>query len=443
MKQFKALLINPYIYDFSAYSFWSTPLGLLYVGSVLRKNNFEIYLIDCLQVVEDKRKEDGRGPFIKEKMPLPPQLKGIKKRFKRYGISKEELVSKLCNLPKPDLVLITSIMTYWYMGTKEVLEIVKGIFPETKIIVGGIYPSLCYEHAVMTLKEADLIVKNNEINRFYKFVEDSLSMELLFKCQIVNLNGLPYPCFDLYESLHFIPLLTSFGCIYRCAYCATPYMYPRISKRGPEDLIDEVFFWIDRGVSKFVLYDDNFLYLKEEYAIPVLKALARTNKKLGIYNPNALNGSLIDEEIAELLASAGFKEVRLGLESTNPVLQKNTGNKIDKKTFERAIQCLKKAGFSGNSIGVYIISGLPFQKWTEVKEAIDYLTDMGLRPHIAEYTPIPHTRLFNEYYFYAKYPIKEDPVFQNNALFPFSWEGFTEYDLMFLKHYLREKIKNL
>ena len=71
MKTLRALLINPYIYDFAAYNFWSSPLGLLYVGSILRENGFEIKLIDCMEVQEKKRKEDGRAPFIKEKVAKP------------------------------------------------------------------------------------------------------------------------------------------------------------------------------------------------------------------------------------------------------------------------------------------------------------------------------------------------------------------------------------
>jgi hypothetical protein len=63
VKHLKVLLVNPYIYDVSAYGFWSSPLGLLYMGSVLRKNNMEIQLIDCLRVVEEKRKEDGGLPL--------------------------------------------------------------------------------------------------------------------------------------------------------------------------------------------------------------------------------------------------------------------------------------------------------------------------------------------------------------------------------------------
>ena len=90
MKTLRALLINPYIYDFAAYNFWSSPLGLLYMGSILRENGFEIKLIDCMEVQEGKRKEDGRAPFIKEKVAKPASLKGIKKHFRRYGISPQE-----------------------------------------------------------------------------------------------------------------------------------------------------------------------------------------------------------------------------------------------------------------------------------------------------------------------------------------------------------------
>ncbi len=162
----KALLINPYIYDFAAYSFWSTPLGMLYVGSILRKNKIDINLIDCLEVVEEKRKQDGRAPFIKEKVDKPECLKDIKKHLRRYGISQKKLSEKLSHIEAPDIILITSIMTYWYQSTKEVLELTKERFPSAKTIVGGIYPSLCIEHAEQTLNKADLIIMNNETYKF-------------------------------------------------------------------------------------------------------------------------------------------------------------------------------------------------------------------------------------------------------------------------------------
>jgi radical SAM superfamily enzyme YgiQ (UPF0313 family) len=436
VKTLRALLINPYIYDFAAYNFWSSPLGLLYVGSILRENGFEIKLIDCMEVQEQKRKEDGRAPFIKEKVTRPALLKGVKKHLKRYGISPQELKKRISKGDEPDLILVTSIMTYWYPGTQEVVKIAREVFPGSKIIVGGIYPTLCSDLAADTLKDADLVVKSNEIEKLYSFIETVFSVFLPKKPLGDDLDAFPFPCYDLYDSIPFIPLLTSFGCAFKCTYCATPYMHPAIIRRSPPSVIDEIVFWQHRGVKRYIIYDDSFLYKKETYAKPLLKSIGQLPFKVDIYNPNAINAAFIDEELAMLLANAGFQEVRVGLESANLATQKETGGKVDLENFESALSFLKKAGFN-NNIYVYILAGLPFQKWEEVRQTIDYVVASGAKPYIAEYTPIPHTALFEQFYRYARYPVRADAIYQNNALFPFAWEGFTEKDMAFLKSYAK------
>jgi radical SAM superfamily enzyme YgiQ (UPF0313 family) len=443
VKHLRALIINPYIYDFSAYNYWSTPLGLLYIGSILRKNGIEITLIDCLKVDENKRKDDGRAPFLKEKVENPQSLKGIRKRLKRYGISKETLIKELSFLEPPDLTLITSIMTYWYSGAKEIMDIIRDVFPDTKIVMGGIYPSLCYEHALKEMTKADFIVKNNEMKRFYSYLEKELLTVLPYKPDPYDFDELPYPCFDLYDHIPFIPLLTSYGCIYKCTYCATPYMHPNIVRRKPESTADEIFYWHDCGVDRFVIYDDNFLFNKREFAKPLLKRIIGFPFSIKLYNPNAMNAALVDEELAFLLMESGFKEVRIGLETINPLIQKSTGGKTDLKTFERTLNLLVKAGFPLQTISIYILAGLPFQKWEDVKKSIDYIAGFGAKIHIAEYTPIPHTAMFDEFQSFARYPIADNPLYQNNALLPFAWQGFTENDLSYLKQYAKEKNSNV
>jgi radical SAM superfamily enzyme YgiQ (UPF0313 family) len=415
------------------------PLGLLCMGGILRKNGFAIDLIDCLRVVEEKRKSDGRAPFVKEKVRNPGPLTAVKKRFRRYGISREALVRELAAVEPPDLALITSIMTYWYMGAKEAAESVREVFPRAKIVLGGIYPSLCHEHALKQVTQADLIVRNNGSGKFYDFVESTFSTVLPFRLSPYGLDALPYPCLDLYESIPFVPILTSYGCAYKCTYCATPYMHPNMVRRSPRGTVDEIMLWHDRGVNRYVIYDDNFLYKSDLFAKPLLREIASLPFPLDIYNPNAVNAAFVTEGLAHLLLAAGFKEVRIGLETTDDALQKSTGGKVDLKTFERAFRFLTKAGFSAEGIGVYILAGLPFQTWGGVKKSIDYLAGLGARVHIAEYTPIPHTPMFEQFKSAARLPVADDPLYQNNALFPFAWEGFTEEDLLFLKRYAREK----
>ena len=45
----KILLVNPYIYDFTAYDLWLRPLGLLYIAAILKKyTDSELYWLDVL-----------------------------------------------------------------------------------------------------------------------------------------------------------------------------------------------------------------------------------------------------------------------------------------------------------------------------------------------------------------------------------------------------------
>lgn len=439
VKQVRALFINPFIYDFAAYNFWSKPLGLLYIASILRKNGFEISFIDCMEMDEKRKKDDGRGHYIKEKVEKPKALMNIEKPLRRYGISPSKLSQRLHQIKKPEIVLITSLMTYWYPGTAEVVNLVREVFLDSKIIVGGIYPSLCEDHAKKTLKKADLILKNHELGLLYKYLEEKLSVKLSFKPGLEDFDIWPYPAFDLYEKIDFVPILTSYGCVFNCAYCATNYLYPKIRKRDPKNVIDEISYWILKGVRRFVLYDDCFLHDAENHAIPILCQLIRLSEKIEIFNPNALNAAFIDNRIAELLFLAGFKEVRIGLESISKESQRITKGKINLEIFERAISALMDVGFEGSQIHVYLLAGLPFQRWEEVKEGIDYVLSKGLRVHIAEYAPCPHTEIFEKYKTSARFPIEKEPLFQNNSLFPFSWSGFNEGNLQFLKSYLREK----
>jgi hypothetical protein len=41
----RALLVNPWVYDFKAFDFWNKPVGLLIVANILKKIGFEPKLI--------------------------------------------------------------------------------------------------------------------------------------------------------------------------------------------------------------------------------------------------------------------------------------------------------------------------------------------------------------------------------------------------------------
>jgi len=44
----RAILINPWVCDFSAYNFWAKPIGLLRIASRLRKEGYKVKLLDYM-----------------------------------------------------------------------------------------------------------------------------------------------------------------------------------------------------------------------------------------------------------------------------------------------------------------------------------------------------------------------------------------------------------
>ena len=121
------LLINPWITDFAAYNFWIKPLGLLSIGSLLRRNGFRISLVDCLDY-SIKTKGYGDGKFLKTKIETPLPLTSVPRNYSQYGIPEEMLLKKLSFPEEPNLICVSSGMTYWYPGVFKVIEITKKLF---------------------------------------------------------------------------------------------------------------------------------------------------------------------------------------------------------------------------------------------------------------------------------------------------------------------------
>ena len=124
------LLVNPWIHDFTAYDFWAKPLGLLTLAAILRKQGCRLSYIDCLDRFHprapqiDSPTRYGCGPFRKTRISKPAAFKDVPRRFSRYGIDPAWLREDLNRIDAPDIILVTSAMTYWYTGVQETIGLV-------------------------------------------------------------------------------------------------------------------------------------------------------------------------------------------------------------------------------------------------------------------------------------------------------------------------------
>jgi len=432
----RILLVNPWIHDFAAYDFWSKPLGILYLASILRYHGFDVLYMDCLDRFHPRIRSThlharyGRGPYLKTKIPTPNGLADVARNFSRYGIDPSWFREDLLRIPVPDMILVTSLMTYWYPGVQETIGVLKETFTNVPVILGGIYATLCSEHAQKN-SGADKVVKGMAEASILSLAADMTGYSVDRKFDPDLLDTYPFPAFDLQSQVAYVPLLTSKGCPFSCAYCASHFLHPGRLVRSAESVLEEIRFW-NRAydVRDFVIYDDAFLTDADHHAIPLLEKIISSGLDLRFHTPNAVHIRGMTKTVATLLFRAGFKTLRLGLETSAFENRKELDGKVTADEFSMAISLLKEAGFEKNQIGAYLLAGLPGQKRASIEESIAAVRQFQIAPVIAYYSPIPHTALWGNAVSVSRYDLTSDPIFTNNAIFPcqkdpFSWEVIT------------------
>lgn len=422
------ILINPWITDFAAYDLWSKPLGLLTLAGFLRTRGYDVRFLDCLDIhhpgmkrgmgfQEPVRRQFGTGKFWRKEVEKPPQLAHVKRPYSRYGIASELFVEELQKVEKPAAILVTSLMTYWYPGVQEAILLARRVHPGVPVILGGIYARLCRTHAVRH-SGADVVL--DEIG----FESPEGVLDLLDRVGVPRpgeaLPGEhpPYPAFDLLRKADYVCVAASSGCPFRCRYCAGPFLNPRFTQRRAGDVLDEILYWKTRlGIRDVAFYDDALLVNAGAHMNVVLEKLVEMDAGLRLHAPNALHIREITVTTARLLRDAGFRTIRLGLETTDTALRGKIDEKVKAGEFEKAVGALRGAGFSRRDIGVYVLMGLPGQPVDSVKRTLEEVDRAGAVPYLAEYSPIPHTAMWDAACRASGLDLSE-PLYQNNTLIP-------------------------
>jgi radical SAM family protein/B12 binding protein len=357
------LLVNPPIYDFTAFDFWLRPYGLLRVAGRLRQHNLTVF--DYL--VSRGRDAFGRGRFDQQPLTKPAPLADIPRRYWRFGRPREDFLHVLSSGPF-DVVLIQTVMTYWYRGVREVIEDVRKIQPQAKIILGGVYATLCPDHAA-TLG-ADHVIKGSDLAQLGFPLSD----------------GVPY--WEGIDAEIGVVKITE-GCPFRCTYCSVPVVYPNFVGRPTDECVEEVRHLIRLGAQHIAFYDDALLFKPDRILLPFLECVLREKLAVSFHTPNALNARFITPEIARLMVRAGFKTFFLGFESGDYEWQRKTGGKVYSEEFADAVRVLREA--VAPSIAAYIIVGHPNSDAQDLEASIRFAAKQGARVMLSEFAPIPGT----------------------------------------------------
>ncbi len=308
-------------------------------------------------------------------------------------------------------------MTFWYPGVIEIIALLNEIYPGIPVILGGIYASLCTDHARQNCG-ADYVIPGP--------AESSLPLIL----DILGSKSSPVcpddewrPLYPLYPLLTSAAVLTSRGCPYHCPFCASGLL-GSYRKRSADAAVSEIEWLADRNVRHIAFYDDALLFRKEEHIIPILERVSEKCSGTQFHTPNGLQPREIDRRVAGLMKKTGFSTLRLSYETRNPQRQLQMSGKIKDEDMAQAVDCLFGAGFSPEMLRSYIMMGLPGQPLEEVIESLLFVLGLGIRVSLASFSPIPGTVSWKEAVEQGLIGIDSDPLIGNNTVYAALYAGW-------------------
>ncbi len=429
-EQKTALLISPPVYDTQYWAEWSQPYGLLRIASLLKKHRYKkLYLFDFMETGEDRQvphhrinpdesySDNDRPEGRTRAIILRKRDETLEIQKRHFGKTWEEFdrfikVRNLHNYP-PDEVWVSAVMSYWWESARDLTLRVRRLFgKKTKIILGGIYPSIAPEHAA-AMTSADIVVQG----------------------EIEEANDL-WPDLSLYKNRPTYGIVTpSRGCPYDCHYCAQKTINSgstRVRFRKPADVVAEMRYKYDRyGIREFAFYADFLLMDWRDNLLPILKQIVLDKLPFRLHAPEGLDTRFLSQsqELLDWMKKAHFQKIYLPVESIdNEYIKTLNRRHVKLEHFVRAAKMCDKAGFELRNLDVnaFVLYGLPHESVDRVVKTTLFVSEIvgSIIPML--FTPVPATHLFNQHLpFIRERGWDRDLHMLNGKLYPFleTYEG--------------------
>lgn len=123
-----------------------------------------------------------------------------------------------------------------------------------------------------------------------------------------------------------IPVQTRRGCALKCSYCSTPIIEGAIlRKRSAEAVAAWLESWVKAGYANFFFVDNTF-NLPPAYAKSICRLILE--RELNMQWQSIIYPKYVDEELVELMAAAGCRQISLGFESGSERMLKNLNKRF-------------------------------------------------------------------------------------------------------------------
>jgi anaerobic magnesium-protoporphyrin IX monomethyl ester cyclase len=352
-------------------------LGLGYIATYLRNKGHDVHFLDfsC-----DKYKYDIFDNYLK------------KHNFMLVGIKVFSSGLEFCN---------------------KIINQIKHINNNTRVIVGGPHPSCDPEHSLTYFSKADFacigegercmaMLASNIENKNYCFQKipglayrcDSISNGIIKNDRLyeMDLDKLGIPAWDLmppkkysrYRGLYLFPrkdvvapISVSRGCPYNCAFCTGHTITGRKNRFRSVDLVlDEIEILMKKyGVQEIHIIDDWFTANKN-YVMDFCAKIRERKLTFQWACPYGIRVDSITEELIKSMSNAGCYMVALGIESANQRILNLMRKKLDVSIVRDKIDIIKKC--SDIIINGFFMIGYPTETEDEINHTIKFASALAI-----------------------------------------------------------------
>lgn len=309
---------------------------------------------------------------------------------------------------KPNEVWISVLYTYNWQAAQFVAGITREFNPLIKIRVGGTYVTLCPEHAKANIDADEFIIsKHDDMRRFQ-------NIDLTFYRDIPRT----------------FPIQTSVGCPFNCGWCAVNVLEGnKVIFKDPYAVVDDLEEKYYYGVSNFRFLDSHLLANYDNHFKIIMQEIIKRKLKLILCSYGGINALFLKQEMLELMAQSGFKNLSIPLESIDEDVLRDNNRSVSLPQWEKAIKMIQKV--KGFTVYTYVLCGMPSQDIKTIYRAINYARSLGVSAAPLFFTPIPQTR-------YEDKDIKLERL--HPYLFPYASQKQTVKDMeqILVNYYNRE-----
>lgn len=247
-------------------------------------------------------------------------------------------------------------------------------------VVGGAHINVALKSTMKKYTSFDRYAYGYDIEAVTRIINDDV------KIDITNLPYVDYSILPYTLNEYDINLFSTLGCPFKCAYCQDgqiPY-YEHLLDGGIRAIQDQI------RPKKLIHFFDSTLGYSESRLLDVCQTLTDINHDYILSCD--IRAEFITERTLTALEKAGFKEIRLGLETIDKdVLKKNNRGVLPNIIMEK-IELVRN--YSKLYLTLYTVSGLPgYTKETYKKnrEMYQYLLESKKVDEIknAQYVPYP------------------------------------------------------